>query len=123
MALCGGQKGETVDLERWLRALAVAALLITPIGTSTTALGADRGSALAVPASHNNQPPDERTEQGDDEGGGEGQAEGQHEPQGADQRPADHDDDGDYDEGDDGGELGWLISEILAALHVDRLVG
>ncbi len=83
-----------MDLKRWLMALAVAALLTAPIGSSATALAAGSDTAPAELAYHDQQPSDEG-----EEGEGEGEGEG---------------DEGGGGEG--GGGLPGLISAILAAL-------
>ena len=67
-----------MDLKRWLMALAVAALVIGPIGASTKAFAAGGKTAFAAPAYHE---PDgygenEGEEEGDEEGEGEGEGDG-----------------------------------------------
>jgi hypothetical protein len=90
------KKGETVDLKRWLMALALAALFAAPIGSSTTAFAAGTGMAAPAGPAYHDHPADDGEEEGEGEGEGEG------------------------DEGGGGGEGGGglpgLISAILAAL-------
>ena len=82
-----------MDLKRWLMALAVAALLMAPIGSSTTAHAAVRDTVRAGLAYHD-QPSD------DDEGEGEGEGE-----------------EGESDEGNGG--LPGLVTALLKALGGD----
>jgi hypothetical protein len=81
-----------VDLKRWLMALALAALLTAPIGSSTTALAAANGDTAPAGLAYHDQSSDE-------EGEGEGEGEGE---------------EGGGEEG--GGGLPGLISAILRAL-------
>ena len=92
------QKGEIVDLKRWLKALAVAALLISPIGPSTTALAAASGDAAPAGLAYHDQ--------SSEEGEGEGEGEGEDEGEGGEE--------GGGEEG--GGGLPGLISALLRAL-------
>ena len=64
------QKGEIVDPKRWLIALAVSALLISPIGSSTTALAAASGGTAPAGVAYHDQPSDEGEEEGEGEGEG-----------------------------------------------------
>lgn len=84
-----------MDLKRWLMALAVAALLTAPIGSSTTALAAIGGATAPAGLAYHDQPNDEG-----EEGEGEGEGEGE--------------ENGGGEEG--GGGLPGLISAILRAL-------
>jgi hypothetical protein len=58
-----------VDLKRWLMALAVAALVIAPIGASTTAHAAGGKTASAGPTYHDPE--------GEGEGEGDGESDGE----------------------------------------------
>jgi hypothetical protein len=76
-------------------ALAVAAFLISPIGSSTTALATASGGTAPAGVAYHDQPSDEGEEEGGAEGEGEGEENGG---------------------GDGGGGLPGLISAIIAAL-------
>ena len=61
-----------MDLKRWLMALAVAALVIAPIGASTTAHAAGGKTTFAGTAYHDPDGEGEGDGEGDEEGEGEG---------------------------------------------------